>query len=264
MCDCVPRSQRSRGELHPAWLSGDRVIHPDAPAGGGGAGTFRLPGSMGTGGGPTLLPHPDAPAAGTLDPQQLDAAQGEVKKKVARQKAPVVKDESTQTIQGITVVIYPDAHGIAGVGSALTQLDESEGGASYDFDKGTGKVTAVRPTPWKAEIQTRYGTGDPDDDAAYGRGTTDEDVAAGQVTLGFHESCHRADILAYLQQNTPPVLPDLMDKTKVQADAAIATFKSESKTYFKAARTHSEAVTDETGKPKRSEYLAAQAAAKKK
>lgn len=261
MCDCVPRSQRSLGHLHPAWLSAGEVAHPDAPAGGGGPGLFRQPGAMSTEGGRAMLPHPDSPAAADLDPQRLDAAQGEQDKKVKRQPPPVVKDESTQDIQGMTVILYPDAHGISGAGSATTQLDESEGGASYDFDKGTGKVTVVRPLAWKVEIQTRYGTGDPDDDAAYGRGTTDEDKAAGNVTLGFHESCHRADILAYLQQHAPPALPDLVGKTKAQADTAIASFKTESKAYFQAARKHSETVTDEVGKPKRSEYLAAQKAA---
>lgn len=264
MCDCVPRSQRSRGELHAAWLSAGHVAHPDAPSGGGGPGLFRLPGAVTTGGGPSMLPHPDSPAAGDLDPQRLDAAQGEQDKKVKRQPPPEVKDESTQSIQGMTVILYPDAHGIAGAGSATTQLDESEGGARYDFDKGTGKVTVVHEQPWKVEIQTRYGSGSPDDDAAYGRGTTDEDKAAGKVTLGFHESCHREDILAYLQQHAPPVLPGLVDKTKAQADAAIASYKADSKAYFQAARKHSETVTDEVGKPKRSEYLAAEKAAKAK
>jgi hypothetical protein len=114
----------------------------------------------------------------------------------------------------------------------------------------------MRELPWKVEIQTRYGSGTPDDDAAYGRGTTDKDKEDGNITLGFHESCHRADILACLQQHSPPVLPDLVDKTKVEADAAIATYKTACKAYFQAARKHSETVTDEDGKPKRSEYLA--------
>jgi hypothetical protein len=256
MCDCVPRSQRSLGHLHPAWLSVGEVAHPDAPAGGGGPGLFRQPGAVSTDGGRAMLPHPDSPAATDLDPQRLDAAQGEKDKEVKRLPPPLVTDESTQIIQGMTVILYPDAHGIAGAGSATTQLDESEGGASYDFDKGTGKVTVMRELPWKVEIQTRYGSGTPDDDAAYGRGTTDKDKEDGNITLGFHESCHRADILAYLQQHSPPVLPDLVDKTKVEADAAIATYKTACKAYFQAARKHSETVTDEDGKPKRSEYLA--------
>ncbi|MBK9360549.1 MAG: hypothetical protein IPM99_05045 [Rubrivivax sp.] len=264
MCDCIPSSQRSRGELHPGWLSGGRVVHPDAPAGGGGAGLFRLPGSTGTGGGSALLPHPDAPAAGDLDPRRLDAAQGEVDKEKKRLPAPVVERESTQTVQGMTVLLLPDLQGVPGVGSATTLLDESEGGASYVHDKGTGKVLTVTVVPWKVTIQTCYGTGDANADAAYGRGTTDDDIKAGRITLGFHESCHRDDLIAYLKQHAPPTFAEMVGKPKAEADAEIARYKTASKAYFKAARAHSEAVTDETGKPKRSEYLAAQAAAKKK
>lgn len=256
MCDCVPRSQRSLGHLHPAWLSAGEVAHPDAPAGGGGPGLFRQPGAVSTEGGRAMLPHPDSPAATDLDPRRLDAAQDEKAKEAKRQPPPLVTDESTQVIHGMTVILYPDAHGISGVGSADTALDESEGGASYDFDKGTGKVTVVREFPWKVEIQTRYGTGTPESDAAYGRGTTEKDKEVGNVTLGFHESCHRADLLAYLNQHSPPALPDLVGKTKVEADTAIAAYKTACKAYFQAARKHSETVTDEDGDPKRSEYLA--------
>lgn len=263
MCDCVPPSQRSRGELHPGWLSAGRIVHPDAPAGGGGPGLFRLPGSTGSGGGSTLLPHPDSPAAAELDPRRLDAAQGEVDKEVKRLPGPVVQAESTQVIQGMTVVQLPDLQGVEGMGSAQTLLEESEGGATYVHDKGTGKVLSVNVVPWKVTIQTCYGTGDADADAAYGRGTTEDDVKAGRVTLGFHESCHRDDFIAYLQQHTPPAFADMVGKSKGDADNEITRYKAACKAYFEAARKHSEQVTDETGKPKRSEYLAAQGGQKK-
>jgi hypothetical protein len=264
MCDCVPPSQRSRGELHPGWLSGGRVVHPDAPAGAGGPGLFRLPGSTGTGGGSALLPHPDSPAAGDLDPRRLDAAQGEVEKEEKRLPPPVVDKESTQIIQGMTVLLLPDLQGVEGMGSAKTLLDESEGGARYVHNKDTGKVVSVEVVPWKVTIQTCYGTADANADAAYGRGTTDDDKKAGRITLGFHESCHRDDLVAYLKQHAPPTFADMVGKTKVEADAEIARYKAASKAYFQAARANSEQVTDETGKPTLTEYKNRQAAAKKK
>jgi hypothetical protein len=263
MCDCVPHSQRSRGELHPGWLSAGRVVHPDAPAGGGGPGLFRLPGSTGTGGGPAMLPHPDSPAAGDLDTRRLDAAQGEVEKEEKRLPPPVVDQESTQIIQGMTVLLLPDLQGVAGMGSAKTLLDESEGGARYVHSKDTGKVVSVEVVPWKVTIQTCYGTADANADAAYGRGTTEGDKKAGNITLGFHESCHRADLLAYLQQHAPPTFADMVGKTKAEADAEIARYMAASKAYFQAARANSERVTDETGKPTRAEYLKTNPAAKK-
>src|SRR5207249_4387630 len=54
-------------------------------------------------------------------------------------------------------------------------------------------------------IQTAYGPGaKPNDTSGYGRGTTDADLANGDVTLGFHESCHRADFLAYAHAHPLP------------------------------------------------------------
>jgi hypothetical protein len=55
---------------HPEWLSADgRIIHPNAPTGGGGPGGFVTAGPLRPS--PLLassLPHPQSPAARTLDP----------------------------------------------------------------------------------------------------------------------------------------------------------------------------------------------------
>jgi hypothetical protein len=40
--------------------------------------------------------------------------------------------------------------------------------------------------------------------SGYGRGTTADDIKAGDVTLGFHESCHRNDFINYLNTQKLP------------------------------------------------------------
>ena len=40
--------------------------------------------------------------------------------------------------------------------------------------------------------------------SGYGRGTTADDIKAGDVTLGFHESCHRNDFIHYLNTQKLP------------------------------------------------------------
>ena len=60
------------------------------------------------------------------------------------------------------------------------------------------------------EIQTLYARGvKPDAFSCYGRGTTLGDVRAGNVTLAFHESCHRNDFIAFLKSRPLPEPPNL-------------------------------------------------------
>jgi len=40
--------------------------------------------------------------------------------------------------------------------------------------------------------------------SGYGRGTTADDLKAGNITLGFHESCHRDDFIRYLNTQKLP------------------------------------------------------------
>lgn len=57
------------GALGGLWLNqGDRAVHPNAPAGAGGAGTFRLPGVLHSYPFDHHLPHPWAPWVRSLDP----------------------------------------------------------------------------------------------------------------------------------------------------------------------------------------------------
>ena len=257
MCQCIPESQRARVSLDPAWLSANGgVVHPDAPVGGGGPGFFRTAGATRTDGGMDELAHPDSPQATRLDTTELAGAQQVQAKTVKRQPAPEVKAPQPQVIKGMTVTIKPDEHGVADVGSALTDVNHRDGGASYVDSKDTGKITSWKVLPYKVDIVTMYGTGKPNDDAAYGRGTlqTDEDV--GNVTLGFHESCHRADMIAYLNAHDLPVFNGPKNITPAEGDKLIKAYIEAVDAYFQAARDHSTTITDEVGKKTKTQWEA--------
>ena len=255
MCDCVPASQRARVALDPAWLATDgRVVHPDAPAGGGGPGYFRVAGHSTAQGDAEQLAHPDSPRASALDVFDLNRAERLSGTEVKRQAPPEVKQAQTQTIRGMTVTVQPDESGIAGVGSALTDVHQHSGGAAYVHSKDTGKILSWTVLPYQVDIVTQYGTGTPNADAAYGRGTTEKDIETGNVTLGFHESCHRADMLAYLTGHPLPAAPSKTGITTDEGDTLIAAYTTAVDAYFQAARDHSVKVTDETGKPTKTAF----------
>jgi hypothetical protein len=255
MCDCVPASQRARVVLDPAWLATDgRVVHPDAPAGGGGPGFFRIAAHGLVQGDAEQLAHPDSPRAGALDVQDLNRAERLADTEVKRQAPPEVKKAQVQTIRGMRVTVQPDESGIAGVGSARTDVTQHSGGAAYVHSNDTGKILSWSVVPYQVDIVTRYGSGTPPADAAYGRGTTKPDVDSGNVTLGFHESCHRSDILAYLTAHPLPAAPSETKISTDEGDTLIASYNTAVEAYFQAARDHSTQVTDEVGKPTKTAY----------
>lgn len=245
MCDCVPPSQRVRADVAPTWLaSTNGVIHPDAPQGGGGAGFFRSPGVFASDGDLAALPHPDSAAAATLDPVQVQQAQALQAAAAARKPPPLVAaDGPEQDIQGMKVTVLQDAYGIENVGDATTDMRESGGGASFSGDIGNFTWQVF---PWTVTIQTLYGKAQPDADSLYGRGTTPSDITDGNVSLGFHESCHRQDLLDYLKNNAPPVFTGVPKMTTAQANAAISSYKTACAAYFAKGRSNSVDLTDET------------------
>lgn len=257
MCDCLPASAQMRQRLSPGWLNQNgEVVHPDAPRGGGGAGLFTRTGALGAEGEPETLPHPDAPAAGALDPAQLVDAQQLQAVAAVRQPAPRVSTDSVQTINGMEVTLGKDTFGEAGLKAAYTDIKPSKPAVTAPPPGKDGKWHFT-VAPIKVKIWTEYGSYDPERDAAYGRGRTDPDRAAGNVTLGFHESCHRADLLDYLKNNAPPVFAGKPDMTAQEAQEAIKQYAIAFKAYFDKAGQDTKTNVDETGKPTLSEYKAA-------
>jgi hypothetical protein len=254
----MPASAQMRQRLSPGWLNtqGD-VVHPDAPRGGGGPGLFARSGPLGADGEAELLPHPDAPAAGALDPVRLDDAQSRQAQAASKKLAPRVTADSTLTIKGMEVTLGKDTSGESGLKAAYTEIVSSK--PKVDASKPPGKDAQWQFTvaPLKVKIWTEYGQFDPESLAAYGRGTTDEDRKDGNVTLGFYESCHRADLLAYLQNNDPPVFTGRGDFSVAQVQEAIQAYTRAVKAYFDQAKVETKAHVDEVGKPTLSEYKAA-------
>lgn len=255
MCEPVPESQRMQRGLGSAWLNGDgRVIHPHAPYGAGGAGLFTRAGLIDQAADEQLLPHPHSPGAGGLDPGRLDQAQQLQDAAATTQPAPRLTADSTQAIQGMAVTIEKDVQSAAGSKTSGTQI-KGHGGKVDAKQGGDGKwqFTLV---PWKVRIWTDYNV-DADRPAAYGRGTTEPDRKSGNTTLGFHESCHRADFIAYLTTKPLPEFSGRPDMSAAEAQAAISQYLKACKDYFNAAYGYSETLTDEVGKPTRSAYKAA-------
>jgi len=100
----------------------------------------------------------------------------------------------------------------------------------------------------KITIQTAYGPGAKATDlSGYGRGTTPEDEKNGDVTLGFHESCHREDFLEYLRTHPFPEFSPRVGMLVVQYQAADRKFQSEFRKYPQDINDYSAKRTDEVG-----------------
>lgn len=256
MCDCRPDSAQMRLGFSPAWVNQNgAVVHPGAPGGAGGSGMFSRAAALGADGEPELLPHPGAPAAGALDPIRLDDAQQVKDQAAVRKPAPRVTTESKQTVNGIEVTLGIDTSGEAGLKSAYSELKSSK--PAVDAKTGPDGKWVTTIAPFTARIWTEYGSFDPESTAAYGRGTTDDDKKNGNVTLGFHESCHRADLLAYLKEKPMPEFTGKPEMKAPEMQAAINSYITACRAYFDAAKTYSVPITDEVGKPTKSQYKAA-------
>lgn len=261
MCRCVPESRRSASKFSAEWLTNSgSVVHPAAPQGVGGPGAFRAPGVFASGGDDELLPHPRSPAVKTVDPSLVRQADELEAAKVVRQLPPKVAAESTETIRGMSVKLMKDLSGDASAGDAITDLRSKPAGkVTYQSDRPGGTVTSVNNgLKWSVEIQTRYGAGTPEGDSAYGRGTTKADKESGNVSLGFHESCHRSDFLNYLRNTPTPVLGAKKDQSTADADKAIAKYMSDWAGYFQTAKDQTILATDEVGDPTLSELEASE------
>ena len=237
-----------------------RVAHPDSPLGGGGPGFFA--------GDSSGLQQRDAP--GHDGPVRLD--DGTAEEKPADKPKPANPPPSTsarslgsqKSVQSDFIDVEIDAE----------VLDDSSGGpsngAETDFvvppvkalayDSENGKVTKFKgKLTWRGtlKIQTSYGDGaSPTTLSCYGRGTTSADLENRDITLGFHESRHQADFIAYLASHPLPDPPTLtLGMAATDYEAAAAKFSKAVVDYRKDMKAQSDKVTDEVGH-KRSEVNA--------
>jgi len=100
---------------------------------------------------------------------------------------------------------------------------------TYGYNKTSNRITQFTSSftfvgPFT--IQTVYGPkASRHVRSQYGRGTTREDRENGDVTLGFHESCHRRDYVAFLTGHALPELKVETGMTIRRYDAAVSRFE---------------------------------------
>jgi hypothetical protein len=235
------------------WLGWAGPIgHPHSPAGGGGPGAsarFTLEHQASDD-----LPDPWQP--GPAQPVPLEGAPAPSSPKTP----PATNARSLGTLKSVQndlMDVEVDAEivadGTQGSSGAETTFRGGQVTSSPGYDADAhGKITRFSGKfTWKGTvvIQTAYGPGAaPDQVSCYGRGTTAEDLRDGNVTLGFHESCHRDDYAGYLKANSLPDPPAMSIGMKAKDyDAATADFGKALKAYFKAMKDDSIATTDEVG-----------------
>lgn len=258
--------------LSSAWLTADgAVINPNAPAGGGGPGRFRTPGTTTGSPFPTALPDPQSPAARGLvtpDPDMLEEAQPN--------PPPATVPETFQVKGGLSAPgdkrfkidvkcsVLADQQGVGSGNQIDTKLNPSAVAPVFPKfeteDKAPFKVveeTTLFTLVGVVTIQVVYpqGVKATDSPPRWGRGTTDDDKVKKNTTVGFHESCHIADYKAWLQGQAIPTFGGKVGDTRAKYDAACDKFTAEWNDYFGRAEALSTARTDEVGR-KKSDVLA--------
>lgn len=173
-------------------------------------------------------------------------------------KPPPTTKSGITTVNGIKITILGDNIDNS-IGDANTNLQFKRGVQGYEYSGPKKIITKlVGPSPIiKATIQTSYNSGaKPSDSSAYGRGTTTEDKRTGNISLGFHESCHRSDYISYIKAHVPPVFSGKIGISEDQYKLATENYFQAVDDYLAACLKFSEDQTDEVGSPTKTEYLA--------
>jgi len=225
------------------------VTHPDSPIGSGGPGSFAHPLNADEA---APLAHPQEPRPQRFSPDQI---------KLSTQKKPnpppTTKTESWSMLKIKTDHVDVDISAeVVADGSTSEDLD-AKTNASLPGHPGLpgytsedGKIKSFdKVFTWKGKItiQTVYNKAKAEDPSCYGRGTTEDDINNGDISLGFHESCHREDYLNYLKNNALPKPPDM------KIDMATTTYDKASSDFNKAFDAYAKALselwknTDEVG-----------------
>ena len=168
---------------------------------------------------------------------------------------PVKKESTSETDIDVKVRVVAD--------STSSKVAKKGASTSYSFtnvtykfpdisyDQNTKKITNLKNKfQFKRtnKIQPLYGKkAKATDKSLYGRGTTNKDKLAGTISLGFHESCHREDFLAYLKSNPLPTFTIKVGDTLQKYQDAISKFKTAYAKYTTDMDAKSKSNTDEVG-----------------
>ncbi len=170
--------------------------------------------------------------------------------------ATVKKGKSTDGDYDVSVEVVADASdGTLPAGTAETTFDNGiqvvapvTSWVEKQGKKIVNKITVPLSVKGVVTVHTRYGTGaTANQPSGYGRGTTEEDIQAGNTSLGFHESCHRVDLLSYLATKPLPSFNGKVDMDLDTFDQAMTSFRERMDSYFVAMQRQSEKNTDDVG-----------------
>jgi hypothetical protein len=250
----------------------DDVAHPQSPRGGGGPGRFRAPDTLNGASDPAWSsPHPASPVGRYHVPGFGDGDQrlAQRRRPAAPAAAPAARQPPPPTIPSTTQLprqntparrVTVDVEVLAdGSGSparplqGLTRINRDElwiDFPTYTLDSAehVDRVSTPLVIRGRITIRTYYGPGArADGPAVYGRGTTADDEQAGSTTLGFHESCHREDLLRYFASHPFPTFRGRTGMMEREYLTAQTQFNEAIDRYFLDMDRQSRTVTDEVG-----------------
>jgi hypothetical protein len=229
------------------------VCHPQAPAGAGGPGHFaaRKPLQLNA---ESDLRSPWQPGPTGAEPLDTPAAQPKPPNPPPETQAlslGVIKEVKADFVDyQIKAEILDDKSGGVTAG-ALTDFTQPASKAPK-YDSVDGKITKFKGKftfKGTIQIQTKYAkNADASGLSCYGRGTTDTDVENRDITLGFHESCHRNDYQNYLKVHSLPDPPTMsIGMTAADYDKEAAAFVDALNQYWTDMKADSHQKTDEVG-----------------
>jgi hypothetical protein len=250
-------------------------VPPNAPAGSGGPGHFRDADNFRADEDPDeTVRHAKAPPVRMLAvdaaAQPTSGSTGAVTRQPPPKTTPISQKLAQQAgpellidVQLLVVADKLNDNSVKKPLSAETRCMPSPGvekvnAPIWNIDQN-GKVTSLKRkliVSGSYTIRTSYRPGaDPNHDSHYGRGTTAPDKASGNVTLGFHESCHRDDYIGYLTKTTFPTFRGKIGMTAVDFEAAVEEFTAAFDAFGKGYEGLGAAV-DEVGDCKQSDWEA--------
>ena len=240
--------------LDDAWEGwSGRVVHPDSPLGAGGPGFFRAAYPAGA-----IAPK----TPGHVHFREMDIIPVQAPVRVPRPANPPPATRprvlrTSKRVQSALIDVDIEAEVLADnrsgpAGGAHTRVEFPRWTAPRHARPVDGNVPEFRGKfRWRGRItiQTQYGAGATARSVScYGRGTTTSDVNARDITLGFHESCHQQDYVAYLSAHPLPEPPALQLGMPVADDEAeVQRFRRELGAYNAGLTQDSRARTDEVG-----------------
>ena len=227
------------------------VASPKAPMGGGGIGNFAPERPLKLSGGDLHSPYQPGPLGVPPNETQLNAPKPAKPPPTTEPGSLGVIKEIQSAFVDYKIEGAVMADGAKNTTGAITNFTVPKSN-SPKYESKNGKITKfIGKFTFKGtiQIQTFYCPGvKPTGLSCYGRGTTKRDIENRDITLGFHESCHRDDFTAYLKANDLPDPPEMRIGMSVDVyETATEKFKNSLEKFIANMKADTKAQTDEVG-----------------